>query len=581
MKTLKFSEIIRFNNELGLSLKEKEPVNLKVLANITVNQLKPVLEYALRLQGVNGVVTIGDYDNILQESVGMDKKDIPVVFWELCNIKESFVFEVESFPETMYAGFAEKVRNELMLLFENLKSSSLVIFNRFSHRLFSRHNLKPLNFERFVDEMNDFLVKHAPANFLIADIDKVLASTGLDAAMDPSGFYSSKTLYTATFFKDYAPFILPVILMTYGKTKKAVILDCDNTLWKGVVGEDGIENIAMSEKHKYGIYFKEVQLLMKALAQRGIIIGICSKNNAADVEEVFEKRTDMVLKSDDIVIKRVNWNDKASNLQDIAKELNIGIDSLVFIDDSNFEINLVRDRLPMVQTIQVPERLSDYPKMILENLPLFFTLKTTEEDLQRVKMYKEDVQRSSARESYQNIEDYLGSLEIRVEIANKETEVIERVAQLTQKTNQFNLTTRRIQIGEMQQLYADPNVDVLNLVVADKFGNSGLTGVCIVQYANGEACIDTLLLSCRILGRNIETVFLREIIRRIGERGAARVTAAYKKTMKNSQVEQFYDKNRFNLIAATENERTYEVECASFLAGSQPLNYIEVIWKNA
>jgi FkbH-like protein len=579
MKDLKFSELIRLNNELGLSLKEKERIDIRILANITVNQLKPVLEYTLRREGLNAEVGIADYDNILQESASLEKKQIPVIFWELCNTTDSFVYEIESFSDEVFNDYLNKVKNELSMLFGNLKSSSLVIFNRFSHLIYSRNNLKPFNFERFVTTLNDFLLKNAPPNFLVVDSDKVFSGLPFEQSIDPGSFYSTKTLYTVGFFKSYAPFIVPVLFATYGKTKKAVILDCDNTLWKGVVGEDGWENIALSEKHKYGIYFKEVQLLMKALAKRGIILGICSKNNAADVEEVFEKREDMILKSDDIVIKKINWNDKASNLQEIAKELNIGIESLVFIDDSNFEINLVKDRLPMVKTIQVPEKLSEYPRVILENLPLFFTLNTTEEDLQRVKMYKEDIQRSSAKDTYQNIDDYLGSLGIEVVIANNEQEVIERVTQLTQKTNQFNLTTRRVQIGEMQQLYDAPDHDVLNLSVSDKYGNSGLTGVCIVKYEGETASIDTLLLSCRILGRNIETVFLREIIGRIHERGAKLVTAAYKKTPKNGQVEKFYDKNGFSLLTESETERTYEADCNAFLSRSEPLNYIKVIWK--
>ena len=371
MKDLKFSELIRLNHELGLSLKEKSPIELYLIANITVNQLKPVLEYSLRKEGLNALVSIGGYDNILQESANLNKNQIAFVFWELCNTTDSFVYEIESMQEDVLNNYINKVKNELSLVFENLKSSSLVIFNKFSHFIFSRYNLKEYLFESFVNNLNEFLQKNAPSNFLIVDLDKVFLDSSLDTSIDYRGFYSTKTLYTVSFFKSYALFIMPVILSTYGITKKAVILDCDNTLWKGVVGEDGWENIILSEKQKDGIYFKEVQLLMKALAKRGVIIGICSKNNPADVEEVFEKRQDMILKEEDIVIKRVNWNDKATNLQEIAKELNLGIDSLVLIDDSSFEINLVKERLPLVKTILVPEKLSDYPLRILENLALF------------------------------------------------------------------------------------------------------------------------------------------------------------------------------------------------------------------
>ena len=169
---------------------------------------------------------------------------------------------------------------------------------------------------------------------------------------------------------------------------------------------------------------------------------------------------------------------------------------------------------------------------------------------------------------------------MQVVLANKEKENIERVTQLTQKTNQFNLTTRRFQIGEMLQLYKSDDYDVLNLSVKDKYGSSGLTGVCIIKYEEGGcAIIDTLLLSCRILGRNIETVFLHEIIKRIHLRGFAKATASYKKTLKNAQVEQFYDKNKFRLVNNSETERSYEVDCVSFLTNSESINYIEVIWK--
>jgi len=579
MKEMKFSELIRANSELGKALIGKDAVKITVFANISVNQLKPILEYALRNETLNVTVEITDYDNILQESAGLDKNTIPVVFWELCNLSENFVYEVETFSDSSFSQFIEKTQNELSLLFDHLKTSGLVFFNRFSHSYYTRYNLKPGNYERFVDSLNDFLQKKAPENFLLIDLHKVFSSRSLDICFDIRNYYSTKTLYTIDFFKAYCSFIVPAILSTFSKTKKALILDCDNTLWKGIVGEDGWENIALSEKNKDGIFFKQVHFILKSLAKRGIILGICSKNNPQDVEEVFRKRPDMVLKYDDFVIKVLNWNDKASNLEAISKKLNIGIDSIVFVDDSLFEIKLVNDHLPMIKTLQVPEKIYEYPGLLLDHLSLFYTNTTTEEDLQRARMYMEESQRNELKSTYRNIDDYLASLDIEVVLANKEPEVIERVTQLTQKTNQFNLTTKRYLPGDVQNMYGSGDFDVFNLTVGDKYGSSGLTGICIVNYQSGYAEIDTFLLSCRILGRNIENCFLREVVMSIHKKGFRDIHASYKKTLKNAQVENFYDRNGFTLIYHDDSERKYQTDCQHFLSTISPINYIKTVWK--
>jgi FkbH-like protein len=579
MKDLKFPELIRANNELGVSLQSKDKVRITVLANITVNQLKPVLEFSLRSEGLNASVEIADYDNILQESTSLDNKEIPIIFWELCNLTENFVYEIETFSESQISQFVEKTQNELLLLFDNLKTSSLVFFNKFSHRFYTHSTLIPNAYELFTDSLNEFLQKKAPSNFILVDSDKIFEIKSFLPCFDVRNYYSTKSLYTIDFFKEYCFFILPAILSAFSRSKKAIILDCDNTLWKGIVGEDGWENIALSEKNKDGIFYKQVHLILKSLGKRGIILGLCSKNNPQDVEEVFRKRKDMVLSYDDFIIKVVNWNDKASNLETIAKKLNIGIDSLVFVDDSPFEINLVNERLPMIKTLKVPQKLYDYPALLMDNLSLFFTRATTEEDFQRARMYREEIQRDELKSNFQNIDDYLASLDIEVALANKEIEVLERVTQLTQKTNQFNLTTKRYLPGEILNMYNAEDFDVINLSVSDKYGSSGLTGVCIIHYRQNLAEIDSFLLSCRILGRNVANVFLREVVKTIHERGYNKISASYKKTAKNVQVEDFYDRNCFTVVNATDTEKNYAADSQQFLTEIFPISYIKVVWK--
>ncbi|SDW86347.1 HAD-superfamily phosphatase, subfamily IIIC/FkbH-like domain-containing protein [Hydrobacter penzbergensis] len=577
MKTMNLSDIIRRNAELGEQLLNKEIIPLKVLANISINQLKPTLEYSLRSHTLNAHVTFGDYDNIIQESAAIDTLSIPIIFWELSNLKESFVYEIETENESYFQNYFDKITTELKMVFANLSKSKLVLFNKFSHLFFSCNSLKPTIFEQFVDKLNDFLIEYAPSNFFLIEINKVLARVSIEQAVDSRGFYLSKTLYSITFTKIYSEYISPIILSIYSKSKKAIIFDCDNTLWKGVVGEDGVEGIALSSANKNGIYYKEVHLIAKALAKKGVIIGICSKNNLEDVVEVLEKRKDSSLTESDIVIKKVNWIDKATNLLDISKELNIGIDSIVFVDDSEFEVSLVNAKLPEVKTLTVPQKTFEYPQTISKNLDLFFTLNVSEEDKNRVKMYQQNLERGKEVKSYQNIDDYLASLNIELILSNKSKTFFERLVQLTQKTNQFNLTTKRYTNADMHYFYNSTEFDIFSLDVNDKYGNSGITGLCIIRYNERNAEIDTFLMSCRILGRNIEKVFLSEILKQIKLKEIDTVKAEYNKTHKNSLVEPFFEENGFELIEKSDDKKEYLFDFSKHSL-NENINYIKVIW---
>lgn len=574
---MNFSEIIKENNLLGNKLSPKEIINIRILANISLNQLVPVIEYNLRAKGLNAKASIGDYDNILQESSLTTPDQIVIIFWELSNLIDSFYYEIENADEEYFQLYLNKVKGELNLVFENLSNSKLVLFNKFSHFAYTSNSVKVGNFEKFVNELNLFLSAKQPKNFVLIDIDKSLSNNSLDASIDWRGFYTSKSLYTVSFFKTYSNFISPIFLSIYGKSKKAIIFDCDNTLWKGVVGEDGMEGISLSDKDKNGIYFKEIHLLAKFFAKQGIIVGLCSKNNSKDVDEVFSSRKDFKLLESDVLIKKVNWNDKASNLKEMAKELNIGIDSFVFIDDSAFEINLINDKLPEVFNITVPKNLFEYPKLINDIKGLFYSINVSEEDTNRLKMYKQNQERESEMASFLDIEDYLGSLNIQLIIESKPLDSFDRLVQLTQKTNQFNLTTKRYASGEMQNIYNSNNWFVYSLEVRDKFGNSGVTGLCLIERNNDIARIDTLLMSCRILGRNIETVFLSELLKELKQNGISKVHSYFEKTQKNSQVETFYESNGFLLTNSDEKIKDYLFDF-NLQEINKNVKYISVSW---
>jgi FkbH-like protein len=375
----------------------------------------------------------------------------------------------------------------------------------------------------------------------------VVCQIGVYQSYDLRYFYSSKAPYTIELFKYYAQYINSFFLSINGKSKKALILDCDNTLWGGVLGEEGIENIELSPDTKNGMIYQEVQSIVYSLSKQGIIIGLCSKNNFADVEEVLNIHKDMILKDSDIVVKRINWKDKASNLIEISKELNIGLDSIVFVDDSSFEINLIRNALPQVTVLKVPEKIYNFPSLLRNNLDLFFSMSKTNEDLKKTDMYLQQIKRDDQRIEFTSLEDYLASLNICIKSFLNDSSLVPRIAQMSQKVNQFNLTTYRYTENEILKMLTNSNHLVYAFDVQDKFGSNGVTGLCIIKINGVSAEIDSFLMSCRIIGRNIEYAIMNHIVNELKRLGYKNLTSKFILTNKNKQVADFFDSCNFDV----------------------------------
>jgi FkbH-like protein len=333
----------------------------------------------------------------------------------------------------------------------------------------------------------------------------------------------------------------------------------------------------MSSRTKDGAIFSEIQAMALDINKQGILIGLCSKNNPKDVDEVIESHMDMQLRDEHITINKSNWSDKVSNLKTIAQELNIGLDSLVLVDDSSFEVNLIREQLPEVTVLQVPKRLYEYPKMLRENRDLFYNLSFTAEDKKKIDMYKQQVERETVKEKFTDIEDYLASLELKITIYQDDETIIPRISQLSQKTNQFNLTTKRYTEGDIKSFIEKDVSKVIAFSVSDKFGDSGVTGLCIINFHDEtqSAEIDTLLMSCRIIGRNIEYAFIDYIIKIIKKKKINVVKARYIKTRKNEQVKDFFEKCSFSLADSTDSVKNYILDINNYKF--RQLDYIKVI----
>jgi FkbH-like protein len=570
---MKYSELLIANRDLEKKLKGQEyPVT--VLSNITVNQLKEIFEYTARKEGIFARVTIGNYDTIVQDSLQYSQSKLVVIFWELANIIDGLQYKAGLFDQEKLQELLEKVKGEMQMVFDNLRETSRVVINKFSSLVFNYHNLEKNQLDHIADVLNRYLVENKPSNFTIIEIDKIFAGLSVEKSVDMRYFYSSKALYSIDFFKSWSSFVMPLVRSLNGKAKKALIFDCDNTLWKGILGEDGFDHIVLASTQTGGAPYEEVQSLARQLISEGIILGLCSKNNAPDVNEVLEKHPKMVLKNEHLTIKKVNWNDKVTNLEEIAKTLNIGKDSLVFVDDSNFEIHFVNESLPEITTLQVPENISDYPKVIRENLGLFYNVSKTREDLKRVNMYKEQVRREEAKGGFDNLESYIKSLDIKLDIHTDDPDIVPRMSQMTQKTNQFNLTTKRYSEADIRNFVDSDNHKVVAIGVSDKFGDNGITGLAILKTKDDQAEIDTLLMSCRIIGRNIEFRYFDYLMDLLKEERVTTIKATYLKTLKNDQVRDFYDKLGFELISEENDNKYYHIKTAEYKP--HEINYMRI-----
>lgn len=339
------------------------------------------------------------------------------------------------------------------------------------------------------------------------------------------------------------------------RRKKCLVIDLDNTLWGGVLGEDGVNGIKIGGDYpgKAFLYFQEALL---ELNKQGVILTICSKNNEQDVIEAWENNPFLVLRREHFAAYRINWNDKATNIKELADELNIGLDSFVFVDDNPTERELIKQVLPMVEVPEFPTQPYELPVFFKNLVDSYFKVYSlTEEDVKKTEQYKANAARNQAQSNFADFGMFLESLDLQLTIEPANDFNIPRIAQMTQKTNQFNLTTKRYTDINIRQ-FINEGWKIWCLSVADKFGDNGITG-CLMFNGYG---IDTLLLSCRILGKGIETAFVKTVMSLLLEDGIKNLRAVYLPTKKNSQVKDFYDRCGFDLVSESETgEREYQI----------------------
>lgn len=375
--------------------------------------------------------------------------------------------------------------------------------------------------------------------------------------LDWKYYYISQSLITPKLNATFKNWFSQKINAISAKRKKCLVLDLDNTLWGGILGEDGIEGIKIGDTYP-GLAFKDFQENILEAANNGVILAVCSKNNEDDVLEAWEKHPFQLIKQQHISAYRINWQDKATNIQELADELNIGLDSFVFIDDNPIERERVKQMLPMVTVPDFPEHpylMSAFFKQVYsENFQIHHL---TNEDRGKTQQYVANAERNTFKKAFASVDEYLESLEMELDVISADKFTIPRIAQITHKTNQFNLTTQRYEESDIHNFIAQ-NALVNCLSVKDKFGDNGITVVSIITIKNDTADIDSFLLSCRILGRGVENAYIDFLINQLHDKGIKTLTARFIPTQKNRQTEFFYEKNDFNLAETLDNgEKQY------------------------
>lgn len=447
---------------------------------------------------------------------------------------------------TQRNSFAEDHINDLRELVQSVKNNSKAkiiyfnfidipdgVFGNYANQVNGSfaYQIRKLNYE-----LMNFSIEHK--NFFINDISSLNNLIGYQNSFDPKLYVNNDLVFSLDFTAAVAKSSCDIITAIIGKFKKCLILDLDNTLWGGIIGDDGLENIQIGDLG-IGKAFSGLQHWAKQLKERGVILAICSKNTENLAKEPFEKHPEMVLRLDDISVFVANWDNKADNIRYIQSILNIGFDSMVFLDDNAFERELVKRELPDITVPELPMDPSEYVSY-LTSLNLFETISFVKEDTERTKQYQQEAKRAILKKTFTSDSEYLISLgmESQVEAFNKYN--IPRIAQLTLRSNQFNLRTVRYTEEEINRISLDDKYETMSFSLNDRYGDHGLIAAVILKHESDYLFIDTWVMSCRVLKRGMEQFILNQIKDLARRKNISYILGEYIPTIKNKIVENLY-----------------------------------------
>lgn len=508
-------------------------------------------------QGINLEIWESDYDQIYQTIIDehsflySQSPDFIIIYQSSQKLISDFykkkLSEKQSFAKT-HKQFIEQLTN----LINNRLNANIIFINypEINDSVFGNYtNKTTASFLYQLRVMNMNLMEMAinVKNVNICDLSAIQNFIGRSTLSSDKMYITADSVLSLDALPVIAKNINDIIQAYQGKFKKCLILDLDNTLWGGIIGDDGVEGIQIGDLG-IGKAFSKFQQWIKQLKERGIILAVCSKNTEHIAKEPFEKHPDMELRLEDIAVFVANWNNKADNIRHIQSILNIGFDSMVFLDDNPFERGIVKKEIPEITVPDLPEDPAEYLSFLYQQ-NLFETTSFTEEDTKRNDQYREEAERTVLQQTFTNEADYLQSLEMKAEIQPVNKFSLPRAAQLTQRSNQFNLRTIRYTEELMHAIINDPNKFTLSVSLKDKFGEYGLISLIILHKSSKDQLfIDTWIMSCRVLKRNVEEFVLNKIVNLAAINGCQSIKGEYLPTKKNELVKDHYKNLGFTNI---------------------------------
>lgn len=530
------------------------PFRLGVLSNSTVDFIVPALEATAARYGIALECVRAPYDQALQEAlnprsainssgvdavlIAIDFRGFPIRCKPGSSEEESAVIDAAlAYLQTIRSGIAKN--SKALCILQTLASPPESLFGSFDSVL-------PGTTLSVLTGINQGIVNSVRGTpDVLFDVARLAETVGLAEWHSPGQWNMAKVPFSNAFVPLYADHASRIIAALRGKSRRCLVLDLDNTLWGGVIGDDGLEGIKMAQGDATGEAHLALQRYVLSLRERGIVLAVCSKNEEQNARLPFQKHPEMLLREEHFAVFHANWQDKATNVKAIAQELSLGLESLVFLDDNPAERALVREVLPQVA---VPE-LPDDPALFATTLAAagyFESVAFSDEDVKRAGYYSDNARRITLSKQAGDLEGYLASLKMEITFQPFDETGRARITQLINKSNQFNLTTRRYTESEVAAIEGDPNAFTLQVRLSDIFGDNGMISVIICRTTPDlDWEIDTWLMSCRVLGRGVENAVLQQIIEQAARHGVRKLVGVYRPTPKNKLVEEHYSKLGF------------------------------------
>lgn len=549
--------------ESGANLAPLKTLSLGIVSNATTDFLGNALRATAPRYGFDARLTIADFGQPMQEALdpsspvnrarpdlillALDHRALPMAVSPGQNSSE-LAKPALAYLRRVRDALARNSGARLML--QTIARPSEPLFGGFDRMVGG-------TWTNLIAEINAGIIALATeTGDLVVDFASLAEEVGLSQWHDPGRWHDAKISFALDALPLAADHVLRVVAAWRGSARKVLVLDLDNTLWGGVIGDDGLDGIVLGQGDGVGEAFLELQRTAKQLSERGIVLAVCSKNTELIAREPFQKHPEMVLTERDISAFVANWNDKASNLRVIARTLELGLESFVFLDDNPAEREQVRQALPEVAVPELPDDPSAYA-WLLRQAGYFESVAFTQEDRDRAGYYAANSERALAQAEHQSIDDYLRSLDMTISVAPIDAASLTRTVQLTNKTNQFNTTTRRVDEDEVRVWMHSPDHIILQARVGDRFGDYGIVGVVMANHrGNGDWTLPLWLMSCRVLNRKVEDEILNALVDRLRGRGAKRLMGEYIPTPKNGLVKDLYQKFGFSFVDGKAGENT-------------------------